>query len=621
MLVVTGDGTIVSSWFGPVSPFAALREDLFDTLDLDDGSPDAARIQLLLAAGCGALASAWQVLAADAPGIVVRRDGSAVALLWQPIVVDRRIDEIAVFAYAAERPREEADDPAERNRLCVEALGLVDECALCIVQLRTAPSARHAVHRMFRAVHTIKGSARGSRLQPVSRIAHEIEEILDVLRRSDEPTITASLDHVAGELARLRGEISAARPQGEVDDAMTELLSQCRAAIGELHVGLEKLSNYDHDATAAVRDAIHTIASGAERAGMTALGAVCAAAATAAELIGEIGVEPELLVPIEELDEHVELAHDVYREGAATNHGAATLATLARLLDAAAGRSVRFDDVSAAFGEVAIPSLIAAVASDDSAMQRRARGVLRDAVAMFEPGRPRDDASLRFERAQRELLGIIDHLESATDDAFGGLIDNARAVAHRLVWTPVASLARQITKTARSLSADLGKQVAVDIAVGELLVAPPIGRVISEIFVHAVRNAIDHGIETAPERVASGKAPSGTIRVEAYEVGARLVLVLSDDGRGIDIAKVRAAAIARELVSAEAAMQATEAELLELLFVPGFSTASSVTVVSGRGVGMDVIKCLAEEHDGTVQLASALGRGTQLVIELPFAPS
>jgi len=139
-------------------------------------------------------------------------------------------------------------------------------------------------------------------------------------------------------------------------------------------------------------------------------------------------------------------------------------------------------------------------------------------------------------------------------------------------------------------------------------------------FEHLLRNCVAHGIEDPLERSAAGKDPTGTIRVEARDKSGRLVVTVSDDGRGIDIGKVRRIAIERGLFTAETAAEATDFEVLDILFTPGFSTTTAVTAISGRGVGMDVIKCLAEEQGGTVTLFSVPDRGTRLVLDLPFAP-
>jgi chemotaxis protein histidine kinase CheA len=136
-----------------------------------------------------------------------------------------------------------------------------------------------------------------------------------------------------------------------------------------------------------------------------------------------------------------------------------------------------------------------------------------------------------------------------------------------------------------------------------------------------VRNALDHGIESAAEREAAGKPVAGTLEIGAYPVGDRLVVTVRDDGRGVDADKVRRRAVERGVMSPQDAADASPAQLLDLLFHPGFSTASSVTLVSGRGIGMDVIRSLAEDHGGSVVIASTPGRGAELTIELPLARS
>jgi len=613
---IGADGMILEAWLGPASPIASAEGDFLAALEIDDASPDAARVQLFLASAVGSIAPAWQVFAVDAPSVLLRRDGRPLAMLWQPIVVGGRIGAVAAFAVAGEPLAFEPDDPVERNRICVDALALLDECDGCVRHLRSEPDARHAVHRMFRAIHTIKGSTRGARLRAVSHLAHELEEGLDIVRRSDDRVSPAALDHIDAELRRLRTEIAAARPRDEVDDAMTELAAECRSPLAELRANRTGITRRRPEALAAAKRAIDRIAAAAERAKMRALRVQAIASHNALEMIADGGFDPEMLVEIDALDRQLELYQAVYREAVSTDLGQTTLATLARMSDAPEDRSGTLDGLSEVIDHAGLPSLVAAFIDVDPYAMRRALAVLTDATAMFEPARPRDDANLRFERAQRDLLEALDRLARSAPAA---PLADARAIVQRLVWTPLGVLARRLVRMAKTLSADLGKTIVAEVDLGDLLVAPEIGRVIGEILVHAVRNAADHGIESPAERTAAGKEASGTIRVEARG-GERLIVTVSDDGRGVDVEKVRRAAVDRGLLAPQIAASATEAEVLDVLFSPGFSTATSVTAVSGRGVGMDVIKCLAEEQGGTVTLTSERGRGTRLVLDLPFAP-
>jgi two-component system chemotaxis sensor kinase CheA len=133
-----------------------------------------------------------------------------------------------------------------------------------------------------------------------------------------------------------------------------------------------------------------------------------------------------------------------------------------------------------------------------------------------------------------------------------------------------------------------------------------------------VRNAIGHGIETAEERKRAGKSPQGTIQLNAYHQGNQVVIEVSDDGSGIDMEKVRQRAVSQGLFTADELERLTEAEMLNLVFRPGFSTAAEVTEVSGRGVGLDVVRSVLDRLKGTVQTETEVGRGTTFLLRLPL---
>lgn len=133
---------------------------------------------------------------------------------------------------------------------------------------------------------------------------------------------------------------------------------------------------------------------------------------------------------------------------------------------------------------------------------------------------------------------------------------------------------------------------------------------------HVVRNAFDHAIEPAAERAAAGKPAEGTIRIEAHQRGSHVVIQVSDDGRGVDLEAVRARAVARGLVDADAALSAKET--LDLIFLPGFSTRDAVTETSGRGVGMDVVRENVTSLGGLVHVESRRGHGTTISLTLPI---
>jgi two-component system chemotaxis sensor kinase CheA len=135
---------------------------------------------------------------------------------------------------------------------------------------------------------------------------------------------------------------------------------------------------------------------------------------------------------------------------------------------------------------------------------------------------------------------------------------------------------------------------------------------------HMVRNSADHGLETPAERRALGKADKGTIRLSAYHEGGHIIIEISDDGRGLNTARIKAKAIASRLVSEAAAEKLTEAQIHKFIFAPGFSTAAAVTAVSGRGVGMDVVRTNIDQIGGTIEVKSSPGEGSSFIIRIPL---
>lgn len=173
----------------------------------------------------------------------------------------------------------------------------------------------------------------------------------------------------------------------------------------------------------------------------------------------------------------------------------------------------------------------------------------------------------------------------------------------------------------RDLARKLNKEVKLEIVGKATSVDRDILKKLEAPLTHILRNATDHGIELPQERTAVGKPSEGTIRLEAFHRGGMLAITISDDGRGINLENLRQKIINKNLATSEMAAQFTDAELMEFLFLPGFSTAKQVTEISGRGVGLDIAKSMAQEVGGTVRAASHAGKGTSFHFQLPLTLS
>jgi two-component system, chemotaxis family, sensor kinase CheA len=183
---------------------------------------------------------------------------------------------------------------------------------------------------------------------------------------------------------------------------------------------------------------------------------------------------------------------------------------------------------------------------------------------------------------------------------------------------PVSNAFSKMPRMVRDLSQTLHRRVRLEMEGQETELDKSLLEAIKDPLTHAVRNAIDHGIEPPEARIGSGKDPEGTLKLRAMHEGGHVIIEVSDDGAGIAVDKVRAKAIERGIITAERADQSSERELLQLIFVPGFSTASAVTNVSGRGVGMDVVRTNVEKIGGKVELDSRPGKGTTLRLRIPL---
>jgi two-component system sensor histidine kinase and response regulator WspE len=195
----------------------------------------------------------------------------------------------------------------------------------------------------------------------------------------------------------------------------------------------------------------------------------------------------------------------------------------------------------------------------------------------------------------------------------------ASALACRM--RPFADGVRALPRMVRDVGRTLGKQVHLEIVGDTTQVDRDILEKLDAPLGHLLRNAVDHGIEEPDVRVAAGKPAEGIVRLEARHSAGQLMITASDDGRGIDLAKVRRAIVERRLTNEETAQKLSDAELYEFLFLPGFTMKSDVTEISGRGVGLDVVQSMLKQVRGTIRVSSEMGRGSRFQMQLPLTLS
>jgi two-component system, chemotaxis family, sensor kinase CheA len=286
-----------------------------------------------------------------------------------------------------------------------------------------------------------------------------------------------------------------------------------------------------------------------------------------------------------------------------------------------------------------------ALASEDDAqlIDALAEGAETPAADIVEPQAPVSDTR-KAQRSIRLSVDLLDRMMSGVSDA----VLARNELARRLRETPadlgieaafdrvsacIAEIRDAITRTrmqridslfaalprmVRDIAGELGKQVRLEVDGGDVELDREMIEMIRDPLTHMVRNAIDHGIEGAPERVSAGKGATGSLNVCARQAGNQILIEVVDDGRGIDAERLVKKALASGVITAERAERLTASQKIALMFEAGLSTADEVSAISGRGVGMDVVRANVERIGGLVEVDSRIGRGTRFTIRVPL---
>ena len=217
-------------------------------------------------------------------------------------------------------------------------------------------------------------------------------------------------------------------------------------------------------------------------------------------------------------------------------------------------------------------------------------------------------------RADTETLHALDLAVSQLDL----LVSDLQNAVMKTRMQPIGRLFQKYPRIARDLARNLGKDVELVLSGEETEIDKTMIEDLSDPIIHLIRNAVDHGVEETSERRANGKPEKSIVRLEARQEGDHIVILVADDGRGMNAERLRAKALEKGLISDEEANTMDERQSYNLVFLPGFSMASKVSDVSGRGVGMDVVRTNIQKLNGSIDIRSSLGKGTTFIISLPL---
>ncbi|MCK6434848.1 MAG: chemotaxis protein CheA, partial [Aquabacterium sp.] len=217
-------------------------------------------------------------------------------------------------------------------------------------------------------------------------------------------------------------------------------------------------------------------------------------------------------------------------------------------------------------------------------------------------------------RSDTETLHALDLAVSQLDL----LVSDLQNAVMKTRMQPIGRLFQKYPRIARDLARNLGKDVELVLSGEETEIDKTMIEDLSDPIIHLIRNAVDHGVEETQERLINGKPEKSIVRLEARQEGDHIVILVADDGRGMNAERLRAKAVEKGLITDEEANTMDERQSYNLVFLPGFSMASQISDVSGRGVGMDVVRTNIQKLNGSIDIRSSLGKGTTFIISLPL---
>ncbi len=443
----------------------------------------------------------------------------------------------------------------------VESIENLDRLDSELVKLETDPSSQELLSSIFRTIHTIKGSCGFLGFSKLEKVAHVGESLLSRLRDgklSLTPEFTSGLLAMVDAIRTMLGEIQTTEQDG------TETYP-------DLIESLNRLQQQSHDTPAKSAQEQTSKESGKNRqSGSPKEGAANSVPAAAVPNQTD-QPHPSLPAPpgpSSAAPEESQTAQHTQDESRSKNAVAETIRVDVHLLN-------RLMNL---VGELVLT---------------------RNQITQF---------SARLSDAN--LVGPTQQLNLLTSEL--------QEEVMRTRMQPISNVFDKFPRVVRDVATAQGKQVLIEMEGKETELDRSLLEAIKDPLTHIVRNSVDHGIELPDQRVARGKRPEGHLKLRACHEGGQVLVEISDDGAGIDTTRVKNKAIERGVITAQQAGRMSEGEILNLVFLPGFSTAEKVTNLSGRGVGMDVVKTNIDRVNGSVDLQSYLGKGTTIRIKIPL---
>jgi two-component system chemotaxis sensor kinase CheA len=488
-------------------------------------------------------------------------------------------------------PQESLSEGDFQRLFATEAEGRLDTLVDELLELEKGGATPEVVASLFREAHTIKGGAAVVGMPHVARVAHALEDLLEEVRRERRGVDTALIDAVLGGVDAIRTLIPLAVAGQEHEQVAFDAEQALRIAVGGPPVVDDRaaagatMPAPATAATAAPDAAVPTPAAAAPSpaasprsapGGGRAPDRTASTPAASPESAPPLPSDSEAAPPTAPAGEHAagEGSAEAHRAvGSAAGHTEPARATATEMLQIPVHR---IDDLVRLIGEASAATLRL--------------------------------GSALLERLERDPSGLTEYRDLVRS------LNQLQELALHARMIPVMSLAPRLRRAVRDLARDTGKEVRFETRGEDAEIDRDVLERLADPLLHLVRNAVDHGVESPDERRLHGKPVEGTIRLHAMQLGSEVVIAVSDDGSGIDVARVREAAGRTD----RSAIEMDDEAALYLIFRSGLTTATKVTDVSGRGVGLDAVRASLNAVRGRIEVRSDPGIGTEFRIAVPI---
>ena len=455
---------------------------------------------------------------------------------------------------------------------CEEAWESLQASENLLIELENNPTSKELINELFRAVHTVKGGSRLIEIKKIETLSHELETVLDNVR-SDKLILDARLIDISLECIKRIGIITdEVAHRGPVKTKINDLILALTSNDDTVEINKQNIQDIEKSTPEETATKSSDTKPSDNKTNPTV----------------NIVREESIKVSADKLDTVLNTSSEVY---------------ISR---------IRLDN-----DQKLLSDAIEQVNQDIGALNKEFTTELSEIdnenINLSFIPKYQTDINMGLEKIAIHNANLQKNIEDLEV-----LSSRLQSGAMNFRMLPISNLFNRFPAQVRDIARQIGKKVELKIQGGETELDKILINQLADPLLHLIRNSIDHGIETDQQRVAISKNEIGQINLSAYYLGSNAIIEIEDDGRGIDSNIITAKAVEKNLLSKEQASELSEKEIFDLIFEPGFSSAEQVTELSGRGVGMDVVKTSINQMQGSIRVESKVDHGTKITLRLPL---